>query len=158
MDKMSLMILIFQSIPESIIIIYLGLASIGVKPGFLMVLPAAALSSLISWLVRALPLPFGLHSIIGLITITFLFLTFFKIKFVKAIIAAMFAFSILLATEAILLPIMLEITDIKGYQTAWGHVYRIFLSLPEQIFLGGIAFLLHKFKISFESLAHGTKR
>lgn len=158
MDKMSLMIFIFQSVPESIIILYLGLASIGIKPHFLKVLPAAVLSSLISWLIRGLPLPFGLHSVIGLITIIYLFLIFFKIKFIKAIIAAMFAISILLATEAVLLPIVLEITDIKGYQTAWGHVYRLFLSLPEQVFLGSIAFVLLKFKISFESLAHGTKR
>jgi len=159
MDRMPIHAVIFQSIPESIIILCLGLACIGIRPDFRKVLPAAILSSMVSWLVRGLPLPFGLHSIIGLVTIISLFLVFFKTGFLKAIVAALFALSSLLATEALLVPVVTKLIGISGFTEAWDNsVYRVVLAFPEQVLLGGIAYLLIRFQISFQTVANRTER
>lgn len=157
MDRMPLWVVIFQSLPESIILFYLGLASIGMQANFHKVLSAAIISSAVSWLVRGLPLPFGVHTLIGLVVITCLLLVMFNIELLKALVAGLFAVSSLLASEVILLPLVTKIAGIAGFQEAWGYpVQRIVLSLPEQIFLGGVAYLLIRYKISFHILACRT--
>ncbi|MDK2984526.1 MAG: hypothetical protein PWQ96_168 [Clostridia bacterium] len=158
MDRIPLWVVVFQSLPESIILFYLGLASIGIQPNFRRVLPAAIISSAASWLVRGLPLPFGLHTLIGLMIISCLLLVMFRIELLKAFIAGLFAVSSLLATEVILLPVVTKLAGVAGFQAACGHpVQRIVLSLPEQVFLGAVAYLLIRFKISFQSLARRTE-
>ena len=158
MDRMHLWVVVFQSFPESIILFYLGLASIGIQADFRRVLPAAIISSAASWLVRGLPLPFGLHTLIGLMIISCLLLVMFRIELLKAIIAALFAISSLLVTEVILLPLVTKLAGVAGFQAVWGlPIERIVLSLPEQIILGGAAYLLIRFKISFQTLAYRTE-
>ncbi len=155
MDKMPFLAILLQSIPESIIILCLGLAIIGIRPDFRKVLPAAILSSMVSWLVRDLTLPFGVHTIIGVITVSSLFIIFFRISPLKAIVATLFAFSSLIAVEAVLVPIITNLVGIAGFQDAWGHpILRVVLAVPELILLCGLAYLLIKFNISFGSLAH----
>lgn len=159
MDRMPLWVVVVQSFPESVIILCLGLASIGIHPDFRKVLPAAMISALISWAVRGLPLPFGLHSLVGLATITGLLLWIFRVEPLKALVGALFAVSSLLATEAVLLPTVTKLAGIAGFWAAWDHpVQRVVLALPEQVLLGGAAFLLVRFKISFETLAQRAKR
>ena len=159
MDRMPLLAVTFQSIPESITIIYLGLASIGIRPNFRRVLAAGVLSSLASRFVRELALPFGLHSLLGLVIITFLFIIIFKIEPLKAVLGAVFAISSLLAAEAVLLPAVTEIAGIAGFSDAWGQpVLRVVLALPELALLAGLAYFMIRFRISFETLAYLTQR
>lgn len=159
MDRMPLLSVIFQSIPESIIIIYLGLASIGIRPNFRKVLPVGLLSSVASWIVRELTLPFGLHSLFGLAIITFLFIIVFKAEPLIAILGAIFAISSLLAVEAVLLPAVTEIAGIAGFTDAWGKpVLRVVLALPELALLAGIAYFMNRFRISFETFAYLAQR
>ena len=155
MDRMPLLAVTFQSIPESITIIYLGLASLGIRPNFRRVLAAGVLSSLASRFVRELALPFGLHSLLGLVIITFLFIIIFKIEPLKAVLGAVFAISSLLAAEAVLLPAVTEIAGIAGFSDAWGQpVLRVVLALPELALLAGLAYFMIRFRISFETLAY----
>ncbi|MHB1127589.1 MAG: hypothetical protein ACYC2T_11660 [Bacillota bacterium] len=159
MDRMPLFAVALQSVPESVIILCLGLASIGVHPDIRKVLPAAVISALVSWGIRDLPIPFGLHSLLGFAVIFGLLLLIFRVEPLKALVAALFAVSSLLATEAVLLPAVTKLAGIAGFQAAWDDpVQRVVLAWPEQVLLGGAAFLLVRFKISFETLAQKANR
>jgi len=159
MDRMPLIAIIFQSIPESIIIFYLGLAGINIKPKFHKVLPAAILSSLVSWLVRGFPLLFSIHTLIGLFVFFCLFIIILRVPPLKAIVASLFAFSSLLGTEAILFPIITGFVNMANIQEAWeSPVLRIILAMPELILLAAITYFLIRNRISFESFAYGDSR
>lgn len=155
MDKMPLSAILFQSIPESLILLYLGLASIGIRPVFPKVLLAAVLSSLLSWLVRWLPLPYGIHTVIGIVVITLLILMFFRVELIKAVVGTIFAVTIFVSTEALVLPIMTIIIGVTNYQEIWGRpVLRLVLAVPELLLLGALAYFLVKKGISFESFTN----
>jgi len=121
MDRIPLHAVVFQSIPESIIILCLGLASIGVRPNLRKMLFAAILSAIASWMIRGLPLPFGLHSIFGLLIIIGLLIVFFKPGILKAVVAGLFAISTLLATEIMLVPFVIKAVGLTGFEEVWGH-------------------------------------
>lgn len=150
---MSFPAVIFQSIPESVIILYLGLASIGVRAPFRKVFPAAVLSAAISWLVRGLPLPFGIHTVIGVMIITGIYCTLFRIHLIKSVTASLFAIGCLISTEALILPVVQKLTGFTNVKDIWAEpVLRVVLAVPEMVFLGLIAYLMLKYNISFEKL------
>lgn len=59
MDRMPFYLMVFQSVPETAILISLGLALLGFKPKLKSVLVIASLESFASFLIRSLPLPPG---------------------------------------------------------------------------------------------------
>jgi len=65
MDKVPLVTLIFYSIPESILILSFGLIIQRKKPVFPPILLATLLSVSASYLARLLPLPYGIHTLLG---------------------------------------------------------------------------------------------
>ncbi len=69
MDRMPFYLVVFQSLPETAILISLGLILIGFKPKLKSVLIIASLESLVSFLVRSLPLPPGVNVFIEILKI-----------------------------------------------------------------------------------------
>jgi len=159
LDKLSLVDIIFQSVPESIIIFCLGLVSVDLTPDFKNVIPAAVVSALLSWFVRSLPLPFGIHTFIGIIIIFAIFIFWFKTKLRDAFLAAVFAMSTFLTAEAVLVPVTLRLTGIGSIHEALQHsVLRVILPIPELILLGVFTYLLAKYNVSFKTLVSKFKK
>ncbi|MBZ4652878.1 MAG: hypothetical protein JG781_216 [Peptococcaceae bacterium] len=159
MDQMPFLAIILQSIPESIILLCLGLASMGKTLNFKMILPVAVLSSVLSWFVRMLPLPYGVHTFIGVFVVAGLFVAFLKLSLLKSLVASLFAFSCLVGAEAVLLPFLTKAIGIASFKYSWSNsLLRIALPLPILFLLGTIVYFMVRFKISFESLVQKTEK
>ncbi|NHM27399.1 hypothetical protein G7K71_10460 [Desulfofundulus sp. TPOSR] len=152
MDKMPLVALILQSIPESIIILTLGLTLMGIELKWQRIIPAAVLSSVASYFVRELPIPYGVHTLIGILVITLLVVVFFKTSFPVAINVAMIGIAILATVEMLILPILIFLMG-KTINEIWESLtLRIFLAIPELIVLTLITFWCVRKKVTLRSL------
>ncbi|MGB9803860.1 hypothetical protein [Desulfofundulus sp.] len=149
MDRMPLLALILQSIPESIIILALGLTLMGVELKWRRIVPAAVLSSLCSYFVRELPIPYGIHTLIGIIVIAALIVIFFRTSVPVALSAAMIGIVVLATVEMLLWPVLLALTG-KTLAEVWkSEILRILLAIPELVVLTLITLLCVKKKIAF---------
>lgn len=101
MDTIPLLVLIFYSIPESILIFTFGFVIFGVKIDANKIFIAAIISAFTSYLVRMLPLPFGFHTIIGVLVLTSLFRYLCKFGFGYSLLATLFSLSTLMGLETI---------------------------------------------------------
>jgi len=118
LDKMPLISILFYSIPESYLLFSFGLVVIGEKSSQKNLLLATLISVIISYLVRILPVPFGVHTLIGLVIICLLFKYLFHLPIRKALISALLTLSTLLALENIILYI-LELIFALTLKTIW---------------------------------------
>ncbi|MDK2887142.1 MAG: hypothetical protein PWP72_19 [Thermoanaerobacter sp.] len=155
MDKMPLIALIFQSIPESILILALGLTLMGVELKWKRIFPAALISSLASYFVRELPIPYGIHTLIGICVLTLLVIIFFRTSFSVAISAAMIGIAILASVEMLILPVIFSLIGERTINKIWSSpALRVLLAIPELVVLGVLTFWCIKKKINLRSLSN----
>ncbi|MBE3588077.1 MAG: hypothetical protein IMW93_05905 [Thermoanaerobacteraceae bacterium] len=134
MDRMPLLALIFQSIPESVITLTLGLTLMGIDLKWKRIIPAAVLSSLASYFVRELPISYGLHTLIGIGVITLLVI-FFRISLVIALNVALVGIASLALVELLYWPLLLLITN-QNITAIWhSQTLRILAAVPELVTL-----------------------
>lgn len=144
MDKMPLISLILYSIPESYLIFTFGLIVIGQKTHFSKIILPSIISALASLFVRMAPLPFGIHSIIGVFIVFILFKIAFQLSIRQAILATITSFATLLAIETAFTYI-LELNLHLRLQEIWKDpILRTFLPWPQLIIYSILAILLYK--------------
>lgn len=158
MDRMPLLALIFQSIPESVITLTLGLTLMGIKLKWKRIIPAAVLSSLASYFVRELPISYGLHTLIGIGVITLLVIIFFKTSVQIAISVALIGIVSLLTVELLLWPVIL-LGFGKNIPEIWhSRALRILAALPELVILSLITIWCIKKKVSLRSPGYSLRK
>lgn len=156
MDKMPILAVLLQSVPESILLFSLGCVVWGMKLNFRKILPAAVISALISWGVRALPFPFGVHSMIGIVVLAILFLTFFQMQKIEAVVATFFSLGSLLTVEVFVQPCINSIFHITKFSDVWKNVFlRIIVCYPMYGLLMLLLFLIVNFDINIKSIVNG---
>lgn len=142
---MPLISIVFYSIPESYLLFSFGLIVIGEESSQKKLLLATLVSVFMSYLVRSLPLPFGIHTLIGLLIIYLLFKYLFHLSTKKALIASLLSLSTLLALENVilyLLELKLGITLSKLWDNDW---LRTIIGWPHlAVWLLIIVFLKYK--------------
>lgn len=111
MDNMSLVSVLFYSIPESILIFSFGTIITGRKINRKNIIVAAILSVLIAYIVRQLPIPFGVHMFIGLLTIIALFKVILKFPTKVSIFAALVSMATLLTLENTILQAIQQLVN-----------------------------------------------
>ena len=99
MDKLPLMVLIFYSIPESILIFTYGQILLGYSLKIRPILLASVISAVASYFARLLPAPYGVHTLIGLFIIFILFKLMCKLPTKQSFIASAVSLGTLLALD-----------------------------------------------------------
>lgn len=146
---MPLLVLIFYSIPESILIFTFGFVIFRIKIDSKKIIVAAIISALISYLVRMLPIPFGFHMIIGVLVLTLLFRYICKFGFGYSILATLLSLSTLLALESIFSMLPQYIFNMTSKEILEeSAMFRLMFGLPQLIALALITFILYKKKIN----------
>lgn len=158
MDKMPFLAVLLQSFPESILLFSLGCAVWGIKLNFKKIIPAAAISALVSWGIRALPFPFGVHTVIGIAIITILFMFVFKLDIMRACVASFFSLGSLGTVEIIFHPLISKVFDISKCSDTWSLLWlRIIVPIPGMVVLGLLVIVMIKFKINVQTFISGKK-
>jgi hypothetical protein len=149
MDHMPWQALVFQSIPEAIILVSLGLGLLGFLPPFSYVVIIGVIISILSFFIRQLPFVFGVHTLLYILLLALLLKISLKnIEWWRSIAAVFLGTIIVGLVEGISTPVMLKVTGLNlGYvlQDPW---LRVLFPLPNEIILGTLAYIVWRRQIS----------
>jgi len=141
MDFMPLIPFLGVSIPESIVIYYMALTLLGLRESPLFLVVLSVPTSLFSYAVLSLPLPFGIHTFLQVILMVILLNLFFSLPWLVAVIIMVFASFILGLTEGISVPLLARLFTINLDQIISDPLLRIVFTLPHLALLAGLTFV-----------------
>ena len=148
MDIMPIYLILLQSMPETAILVSLGLVLTGIKPALARILLVALLTSLASSFIRTLPLPPGINVFLQLPILITLLAYICRIPVTYAVIASFVGLISLGITETILNFIIFAITGISVQQALSNDLWRVLFPLPEFLILVGIILVLIRYHIT----------
>jgi hypothetical protein len=135
MDEVTLPIIFFQFLPETLILTTLSLALTGYEIKLKKVLVVAVIASMISVLIRSLPFPYGVNVILQLPMLVILLMIFFKLNIISSLIASCSGFVVIGLIEGVFNFIVSTATGISLKQAMVDPVLRVLFPIPEYVFL-----------------------
>lgn len=145
MDKMPLVAVLFNSIPESVILFSFGIAIVGERINIKKIFIAAIISAFTSMFVRELVPYFGLHSIIGVLVVFILFWKLLGLEAWKALISSLLSLIVLILLETFILQTILNLKHITLTELLQDNFKRIIYTYPHlTIFSLGTWFIYYK--------------
>ncbi|KJS17463.1 MAG: hypothetical protein VR69_05025 [Peptococcaceae bacterium BRH_c4b] len=143
MDKMPLVAVIFNSIPESIILFCFGIAIVGERINIKKVLIAAVIDAFVMMLIRWFVPYFGLHSIIAVFVYFVLFRKLIGLKAWKSIISSLLSLTALILLDDFILFAILELENITVTEVMQDNFRRIIYTYPSLAILGLITLVIY---------------
>lgn len=144
MDFMPLIPFLGVSVPESLIIYYMVLAITGKKESRLSVIMLSLLTSLFSYIIRAIPMVFGIHSILQIALMIIFLILFLKLPW-RAAVAVIILVSVILGlSEGIFVPFLVWVFSFDLKQVISDPWLRILFTLPHLLFLAALIRAVNK--------------
>lgn len=144
MDLMPLIPFLGVSIPESLVLYYMVLALIGKKESPLLVITLSLLTSLFSFIVRSMPMVFGIHSILQVILMVIFLNLFFRLPWRAAVTTMVLVSAILGLAEGVSVPFLAWIFSFDLKQIISNPLLRILFTLPHLLFLAALTHIVSK--------------
>lgn len=129
------------SVPESIVLYYMALTLIGLRESPLFLIALSVPTSLFSYAVRSLPLPFGIHTFLQVILMVIFLNLFLRLPWLVAVIVMLLASVILGLTEGISVPLLARLFTLNLEQIISDPLLRIVFTLPHLALLAGLTFI-----------------
>ncbi len=148
MDHMQLLAVIFQGIPESLVVFAFGVAVVGEYLNWKRILICAIIVPFLMMVVRAIVPIFGPHIVISLIVTFIFFWKIIKLDLKKAIFSSLLSMCILLLLEIFILPIFYNIWNTTLFETYNNTFQRILFPYPVLIIYAIFTFIIYKFKFA----------
>lgn len=148
MDRMPFYLVVFQSIPETAILISLGLTLLGFKPKLKIVLVIASIVSLASFWIRALPLPPGINVFIQLPILVVLTACCCGLSLLDAALASLLGLVVLALTETVFNSLISAVSGIPIQKALEDPLLRLLFPLPEFAFLTGVVLILRRYNLT----------
>jgi len=143
MDKMPLAAVIFQSIPEEIIMYSFGMAIVGERINIKNIFIAAVITAFAMMFVREFVPYFGIHSIIAILVLFIIFWKVLGLKIWKALISSLLSLTILIILETFILQAILNLTHITLVEVLQDNVKRIIYGYPHLTIFGLITWFIY---------------
>lgn len=145
MDRMPVVFLLFYSIPESFLLLLFGLCAAKKEFKINMVCIYSITLALLSYAVRLFPVPFGIHSLVGLLAIYFVFKYSFQLNSNESLLVTLLSCGTLLALEItigflIYMNLGMSLKEV-WHQEPW---MRTFLAWPHLAAFGLFTYLVCK--------------
>ncbi|OIQ11266.1 hypothetical protein [Neomoorella thermoacetica] len=148
MDFMPWTALVFQSIPEEIIQVALGLGLIGRYPRMRFITAIGIGGGVFSFFFRRLPFDFGVHTLAQLIVLILLLHFIVRVDYFEATMAAFLGVLAVGIVEGISIPTVSYLTGIS-FETALHDPWlRVLFPIPDEIILGAAAYLCRRWRLS----------
>ncbi len=145
MDKMPFINLVLQSFPESVLLLLFGTSLFKRQPDKFRLLVGAVISSLCSDLIRRLPFPYGVHSLIGVVVLTLIFKFLLGMNFYQGMVASLTTLATLGAIEILLLPLETFSLGLERFSDAWSRPsLRLLMAVPELAILALITYRIYR--------------
>ncbi|AOY75719.1 hypothetical protein BJL90_07305 [Clostridium formicaceticum] len=149
METMPWKVVIFNAMPEAMLLIYLGLTLIGIKPDKKRVFIAGVFQGVICYYVRK-NFDFGIHILLQYLSFVILVWLFTKAPLIASFIASIIGIIIAILLESFIgisIPYLTGITILEIMSRDW---IRIFICLPYLGTLILIAYLIDKYEFTLE--------
>ena len=111
MDRMTFFSLVIVSFPEAILVAALGLVLAGVQFRWLNLVYVGTLQAGVAYLIRLLPVPFGLHSLILTAIFIIIIKLVMKLDMRLAAVAALLGLTVYVAIETVISSLLLYLTS-----------------------------------------------
>jgi signal transduction histidine kinase len=144
MDFMPLIPFLGVSVPESLIIYYMALTIIGKKESWLFVVTIPLLTSLFSYIIRSIPMVFGIHSILQIIMMIVFLILFLRLSWRPAVAAIIITSMVLGLAEGIFVPFLAWVFSFDLEQIISDPWLRILFTLPHLLFLAALTYIVNK--------------
>ncbi|CEP69447.1 Uncharacterized [Moorella glycerini] len=144
MDIMPWTALVFQSIPEEIILVTLGLALVGEYPRMKGIVVVGIIGAVFSFYFRRLSLDFGVHTLALIIALALAIRLILRLNFFKGLIASSLGILALGIVESISIPIVSNLTGISVATALHDPWLRVLFPLPDEIVLGLVAYFCRR--------------
>lgn len=148
--KMSLFSLVFQGIPEMIAITTLAYVIARAKLEWKKIIFIGVILALSAYLIRLLPITFGVHTILLICFLIFLLLRFTDVSLTKAIVGVIFSFIVLVLVEALSHIAYSNIFGLTSNSIVKNKVFMALIGIPQVGFLFFLSFIIYKVSRSFK--------
>lgn len=135
---------IFESIPETLLVILLGAALFNISINLSKAIEVSVLSAAIAFIIRLLPLPFGAHTIVGLIVISFLLWHFVDLSWLVSFVCTLAGLVFLLVIQSITIPILFPAFEIEYADLVKQPWLNVLLFIPQGIIMAITVIFLNK--------------
>lgn len=152
MHKISFSVVLFYSLPQCFLYVWLGFQLINYKPSVLRLFYLSLTLIPFIYCVRRLELPYGLHALILTIATIILAYFFLKIPIFNCALAIIIGSIIAIALESLLLPLVIEITETTFAEVVNSDFLSIVFSFPQLLIMALINAYLHYKKLYLFSL------
>jgi hypothetical protein len=145
MDNMPLAIILFASIPEEFLITTLGLKLFGFHIRLLIgrLVLVAVIQALISYAIRLLPLPFGIHTLIQIPLFAVPLYLLLRMHYLDSIIAILVSATIYTIFDATFIPFLLQITKIPLEAVLNSTTLRLLFFIPQALVMLILVLVVH---------------
>jgi two-component system sensor histidine kinase AgrC len=147
MDKVPVAAVIFQCFPESVALILFGFVLFNIKRPLKSLMLVASVYTFTTYIVRLLPIKFGIHSIILIFILALYMNIFAKIDFFKSIAISLTDFMILTLTESVMIWVIMEKLNLSYealFNTPWDRIKFGLASPAFMLIITGIIALTKK--------------
>lgn len=142
---MPLLALFLQSMPESFIVNALGLLLVGHRPRLARLALVAVITSVASYFVRALPWPFGLHTLILVALTVGVLRALLRISWRVAVLSVLVGVTLLAMAEGISVPLVVAAAGLPRTEIIANTWLRILVPWPHMAALAVLAWLCWRF-------------
>ncbi|WP_069997884.1 sensor histidine kinase [Cellulosilyticum sp. I15G10I2] len=144
MDFMPLIPFLGVSIPESLIIYYMVLTILRKKESWLFVIALSLVTSLFSYIIRSIPIVFGIHSILQIILMIIFLNLFLKLSWRVAVVVIILTSVVLGLSEGIFVPFLAWFFSFDLQQVISDSWLRILFTLPHLLFLTALTHIFNQ--------------
>ena len=144
MPKMPFYLVFLQSLPETALIVSLGLSLIGVKLDAKKIFVISLITSLASYFIRSMPIPPGINVLIQLPILIFLIKFFFNMPLKYSSLSSFIGLIVVFITEVSFNQLMCVITNTTLEAVIENTTWRIMFPIPEFLFLTLITGIITK--------------
>lgn len=152
METLPTPVMLLISIPEEIMITALGLFLFGLRPKGRFLVLIGVLQGLISYLIRQLPLFFGLHVIVQALLFALVVTLILKLPYRVSLTAMMVSVTIYAIMEAVFVPLLVVITELPLTVILTSIKIRSLCFLPQGLIMLIIIFLVRHYDIKLITL------
>ncbi len=133
MESMPLLIVLFASIPEEFLITVLGLKLFGIRirPLIGKIVVIAILQAVISFSVRLLPLPFGIHTILQIPLFALPLYLLLGLSYLYSLVVILISATLYTILDASIIPLLLYWTGIPLEAVLTNTTLRLLFFIPQ---------------------------
>ncbi|MBZ4688509.1 MAG: hypothetical protein JG764_2142 [Clostridiales bacterium] len=153
MDTMPLITVLFVSCPEEMMISALGLLLFGIKPNLRKIILIGFIQAVISFFIRLLPVPFGIHTLLQIPLFILVIFLIMRIPFLIAAVCLLVSFTIYVIIDATFAPLILNMTNIPLDQVLADGKLRILFFLPQGLVMLLVVLLVFFFNFKLIDLS-----